>query len=63
MFSDVNSVRDGVNSEELTGAELAFVSEAGHLPFAEQPEDFLLVATEFLSRHGLWDQWEAAAST
>jgi pimeloyl-ACP methyl ester carboxylesterase len=52
-----------VNSEELTGAELAFVSEAGHLPFAEQPEDFLLVVTEFLSRHGLWDQWEAAATT
>ncbi len=48
------SVRDGIECEKHTGAEVAFVSEAGHLPFAEQPEDFLLVVEEFLARLGLW---------
>ncbi len=46
------SVRDGVESEVLTGAQVAFVAAAGHVPFAEQPHDFLLVVEEFLAELG-----------
>jgi pimeloyl-ACP methyl ester carboxylesterase len=57
---DVRGVRDkvidpydGVDTQALTGAETAFVSEAGHLPFCEQPEDFAFVVGEFLETNPL----------
>ena len=45
----VIKVRDGMDTAERTGAETAFVADAGHLPFAEQPEEFMLIVTEFLN--------------
>ena len=45
----VISVRDGVECADATGAQTAFVAEAGHLPFAERPEEFMMVLDEFLN--------------
>ncbi len=49
----VISVHDGIRTQHLTGAEIAFVSEAGHLPFCERPDEFMFVVKEFLMDHDL----------
>lgn len=42
--------QDGIKLQQQTKAEIAFVSNAGHLPFAEQPDDFMMILSEFLQR-------------
>jgi pimeloyl-ACP methyl ester carboxylesterase len=46
----VISPYDGLDTQGETKAEVAFVSKAGHLPWAEQPEDFMFVVREFLDK-------------
>ena len=45
----VVKVTDGKNHSERTRAEISFISEAGHFPFAEKPDEFMLVVNEFLN--------------
>ena len=45
--------RDGLECQPLMNSEVALISDSGHLPFAERPEDFFLVLFESFREHNI----------